>query len=350
MRLCSVPSFVIILLSALMFTTFAIDVARADQPERGLEIHWIDVEGGAATLVITPSGESILFDTGYAKFAGRIHQHLTEVAKVSQIDFLVITHYDGDHYQGAVPLSRMIPIAHLVDNGRFEAMRRDPGEDYFQLDAKNKITINPGDSISLKQSNQHAPLKLRCIATRQQVMAAEPGSKQNADICVAAELKAPDKSENANSTVFVLELGEFRFLDAGDLTWNLEQNLVCPFNLVGKVDVYQVTHHGLDQSNNPLVLRTVQPTVSVMNNGPRKGTQTETVHNLKLSKSIQAMYQLHENERPDGETNNTRPEWIANPAGVTGNYIKLSVTPDGKQYTVSIPARGHHRSFQTSQK
>jgi competence protein ComEC len=91
----------------------------------------------------------------------------------------------------------------------------------------------------------------------------------------------------------------------------------------------------------------LEPTVSVMSNGTNKGCGPETFATLKSTPSIRAMYQIHRNLRADSE-NNTASEYIANlEANCKGNYIKLSVAPDGKSYTVSIPATGHKRTFQT---
>ena len=100
-------------------------------------------------------------------------------------------------------------------------------------------------------------------------------------------------------------------------------------------------------SNNPVFVHSLAPTVSVKNNGPKKGTSASAIAALKSSPGIQAMYQVHKNIRPDVE-NNTADEFIANPdEKCVANYLKLTVAPDGKTYTVSIPANDHARTFQT---
>jgi len=272
------------------------------------------------------------------------------VAGLKQIDHLVVTHYHVDHFGGAAMLSTMMPIKHVYDNGIFEGIREKPDQAYLDFKTGGRSIINPGDHLPLKkQDDPDAPeLLLKCVAARQKFVASKGQEAQTPAACERLKSKPVDNSDNANSVVLVLGFGPFRFFDAGDLTWNVEQGLVCPVDLIGQVDVYQVTHHGLDASNNPGALQTLQPTVAVMNNGATKGCGPDTFATLKGLTSLQAIYQMHRNLRMDGSDINTADELIANPEkDCKANYIKLSVAADAKSYTVSIPGRNHERVFKT---
>ncbi|HEY2415285.1 MAG TPA: MBL fold metallo-hydrolase [Pirellulaceae bacterium] len=323
----------------------------AGPADRRLDLYWIDVEGGAATLLVTPAGETVLIDTGNPgrRDPDRIVKVVTEVAGMKQIDHLIITHYHGDHYGGALTLVDQLPVRNLYDNGQFEGMPDNPGKAYFELKVGQRHVVKPGMNLPLKQgASEGAKLSFNFLGGQKTFIDPPANAADNADICAASREKDRDGSDNANSVVMVVGFGDWRFYDAGDLTWNQEARLVCPKNLIGTVDVYQVTHHGLDSSNNPLVLRSLQPRVAVMNNGSTKGCLPEVFATLHDTKSLEAVYQLHKNLRPDGATNNVPDEYIANKEKeCQGNYVKLSVSPDAKTYTVGIPAHGHSRTFQS---
>jgi len=328
--------------------------------EKTLDIYWVDVEGGAATLMVTPAGQSILIDTGNpgTRDAGRIHEVATKQAGLRKIDFLITTHFHGDHFGGAAPLSQLMPIGKVYDNGipvrNPDRNRQDPAfvlkvKPYKTMKVDGRVVVKPGGTLPLQQADGTAKVDLTFVAAARKFIEPPKGAKKNSLAGSVPPMKE-DLSDNANSVASLITVGNFRFLDCGDLTWNMEAKLVEPVNRIGTVDVYQVNHHGLATSNNPLLIKSVAPTVSVMNNGHRKGCSPSAFTALQETQSIKAMYQVHRNLRPDGSDNNTDNELIANLTGPNeckAYTMKLSVTADGKSYTVFNPRNKHQRTFKT---
>lgn len=344
------------LLLTLSMLMLAMSECWAGATDGRFDIYWIDVEGGAATLMVTPAGESILIDTGNPgrRDANRILRVATQVAGVRKIDHLITTHYHGDHYGGAALLATLMPVGVVYDNGKFAGMPNDPGQEYFEFPCDRRVVVNPGDQLTLKQTGDGPVVTLRCLGTRQTFVDPDEKNPDNAAICATCQPKDRDGSDNANSVVSIVQFGKFRFFDGGDLTWNQEMKLVCPNDLIGPVDVYQVTHHGLDSSNNPVVLNTIKPRVAIMNNGDKKGCLPDVFANLTATESIERIFQLHKNLRPDGSINNVADKYIANLGAseqCEGNYIHLSVAPDSANYIVSIPTNaGLQETFTTRAK
>jgi beta-lactamase superfamily II metal-dependent hydrolase len=338
--------------AALLAALVALPLAAGEKDGR-LDIYWTDVEGGAATLIVTPAGESVLIDAGMPgdRDPARVHKTVTEVAKLERLDHMVVTHFDIDHFGGVADVAARLPIARFYDPGfneehlkRFATQRQ-----AYEAASKGKRTVlRAGDRIALKRPGEGSPpLSLRCLAAGQAFVEPDADAPANDERCATFEPKAKDMTENANSIVLVLEFGAFRLLDAADLTWNLENQLVCPRNLVGKVDVYQSDHHGLDSSNNPVLVRSVQPRVAIINNGPRKGCEPGMFKTLKSTASIEAIYQLHRNVRvgPDG---NTSADMIANrEERCDAAIVVLSVARDGRSYEVAVPSTGHSKTYAT---
>ena len=346
--------FRILAAAGLLNLSGAVPETRGGEANGRLDFYWVDAEGGGATLVVTPSGESLLFDSGNpgGRDAGRIHRMATREAGVEAIDYLITSHFHIDHFGGAAELSQLMPIRHIVDKGIPDTLVEDRSfplriKSYREISSE-RITIHSGDRVPLKQRDGGAALSLHCIAA-DQILDTRPVDGVQAVVAdtTGPEAKPVDITDNADSLNFILRLGDFAFYHGGDTTWNVEARLVTPVNPHGRVDVYQVNHHGMDTSNNPVLIQQLSPVVTVMNNGHRKGCGPETFKTLSLAPSVKAMYQVRKNLRQDIE-NNTSDEYIANLGEKSDeNVMKLSVAPDGLSYTMSIPARNHHRTFET---
>lgn len=322
-------------------------------PPRGLDIYFIDTEGGAATLVVTPAGESVLIDCGNpgARDADRIHK-TAQAAGLKAIDHLVITHWHSDHYGGIARLAQLIPIKNFYDHGIPEQLVEDAKgfpvliQAYKEATKGKSKTLKAGDEIALKQTDGAKPVRLFCLCGSGEVIADKPNAPEN-PLAKEHKPKDEDKSDNAKSLGFVLSYGDFRFLDLGDLTWNVEHKLVSPSDKVGPVDVYQSTHHGLDISNNPVLIKTVKPRVVIFNNGAKKGGAASVIATLRRLPEVPAIYQLHRNVTV-GAQENTDAEFIANAdEKCAGEGIKLAVAADAKTYSVTVGSKGKSREHKT---
>ncbi|WZO96758.1 MBL fold metallo-hydrolase [Isosphaeraceae bacterium EP7] len=341
----------------LAWALLLLSVTRLPAQAGELEIYFIDVMGGAATLVVTPERESILIDSGWPGLGDRdpkrIVHVLKDVLKLDHIDHLVTTHWHMDHFGGVEGLSRLTRIDHFWDRGLPNLAAADQDKALFPDGPKADdalgiayLKASKGKRTTLKAGDR-LPLKGKVNAL---VLAASGAVIEGSDfpvnpLCANAPADLPpDPSDNAQSITLRFRLGAFDFLDCGDLTWRAEKRLVCPLDRIGPIDLYQVTHHGMDISNHPTLLQTVRPKVAIMNNGPRKGGSAETVARLRGIDSIEAAYQLHKNEET-AASENVEASRIANADSAGGKYIKVSVSEDGSKFGVQINGEGEVRTF-----
>lgn len=337
----------------------AAPAARA-QDKKPLQVYFIDVEGGQSTLFVSPSGQSLLVDTGWPgpRDAGRIVA-AAKSAGVSQIDYLVLTHYHADHAGGVVDLAGMIPIKNFVDHGpSMEEARNVPQNyaAYLKVRAEGKhILAKPGDKIPV------AGLDVQVISAATETISKPlPGAGAANALCSAFVPKDETLDplvggENKASVGMVISLGKFRLADFGDLTWNKEHDLACPNNLIGAIDVYVVSHHGQDISSLPMLVHAMHPRVAIMDNGAKKGGAVATFETLKKSPGLQDLWQLH--YAVDAGSHNMAEQFIANqgtggtaPTGVPDegavHTIQLTAQPDGS-FTVTNNRNGFHKDYAT---
>ncbi|HUE04607.1 MAG TPA: MBL fold metallo-hydrolase [Bryobacteraceae bacterium] len=299
---------------------------------KNLEIYFIDVEGGQATLFVAPSGQSMLIDTGWSGNNSRDADRIAAAAKhagVKAIDYLLITHFHEDHVGGVPQLARKLPIHNFIDHGEdVEQDRR--GKElyaaYVEYRAKGThILAKPGITIPIKG------LEVQVLtADGDEIATPLPGAGQPNPACANAKLQAPDPSENARSVGTLTTFGNFRILDMGDLTWNKEHELVCPNNKIGAVDLYIVSHHGSDLSGSPAFVDAIHPRVAIMDNGARKGGSPSVWQTIHSSPGLEDIWQLHY-AISGGKDNNAADTYIANTdeVGDHGNWIEVTVHPDG---------------------
>jgi len=338
--MCRIRWFLWITIVALTFACGAL--AKAPKP---LQIYFIDVEGGQATLVVGPSHESMLIDTGWPNFNGRDAERIAraaKAAKIKQIDYVLITHYHRDHVGGVTQLAERMKIVTFVDHGPnledSDAAREDYAA-YEKVVAKaRRIMVRAGDGIPIKG------LTVRVLtAAGEHIADPLPGAGEANMYCDSEPDAPPDPSENARSLGVLITYGKFRFIDLGDLTKKKELELACLNNLVGKVDLYLVTHHGLDQSNAKAIVWGLHPRVAIMNNGAHKGGSPEAWQTVHDSPGLEDLWQLHYAEDA-GKEHNTGEKFIANSGGKDGNYINVAADPDGR-FTVENSGNRFRREY-----
>ena len=337
----------------LLLCCFALVQAARSQPASAqvkpadrLLIYAIDVEGGQATLLVAPSGASMLVDTGWpnvgSRDTGRVQQAMRD-AGITKLDHVFITHFHTDHVGGVPELVKRVPVGEFLDHGvnreDSEITRTDYAAYLKAIEGKPRRIIHPGDTISIPG------LDTIVVTGDGEHIAAIPGVKAMPNPYCAAEPKwEPDPTENARSAGILVSFGSFRFLDLGDLTKAKEIPLVCPDNLIGTVDLYLVDHHGFNLSNPRAFVDAIHPRVAIMDNGAHKAGSPEAWQTVHESPGLEDLWQLHTAEGSDA-AHNSPAALIANlPGPADGAYIKVVASPDGS-FSVTNSRTGQTKEY-----
>ena len=331
---------------------------------RNLEIYWIDTEGGAATLVISPTGESMLIDTGYPnddRDAMRIHA-AARAAGLAKIDHLVISHYHRDHVGGLAALRKLIPIdRYYGPNDKIELVNREWYDSYTTASAGKRTIVKPGDRIPLEG------VQVVVVTSDEKVIDKAVNRGQTNPLCANAADLSPAGFENSRMVGLLLSYGKFTFLNLIDLDWRSELQLVCPENKVGRVTLYQTSRHGsLDGAGAPAFLGAILPQVVVVNNGPKKGLgqvdkriqpivdmtrpalyEKNSYLRLAALPGLEGIWQGHLSLLDMDPAHNTTEDMIANlddTLDCKGHWIKASIANNGR-FTMTNGRNGFSKTY-----
>lgn len=318
---------------------------------KSLQIYVTDVEGGNATLFVTPVGESVLIDTGNpgARDADRIVAAAKD-AGLKQIDHVITTHWHGDHFGGMADVAARMPIRHFVDHG--PTTEPQPRADEFlaktypALYAKGKHTVvKPGDKVPV------SGLDWRIVAAHKQTLKESlPGGGAANKLCAGVTPPEPDKTDNSASVGSVVTFGNFRLVHLGDLTQDKDFELMCPTNRIGTIDLFIVSHHGLAISNADVLVHALNPRVAIMNNGIRKGAAPSVIKTILSSPRMQkdSLWMLHASQL-SGSEYPPQEQLVANTQTEEHNdgtayWIKVVAQPNGS-FTVTNQRNGFSRTY-----
>ena len=319
---------------SLFFLTVAFAMPWEDA-QKVLQVYFVDVEGGQATLFVTPAGQSLLIDTGWPGFDGRDADRIVAAAKlagISKIDYVLITHFHNDHVGGVPQLVARISVGAFIDHGDNRETTNGPTVQGWQAyqqvlgtGKSKRITARPGDVLPIQG------MRVSVISSDGALIDKPlPGAGAENTACKNSEQRPADQTENPRSLGTLITFGKLKLLDLGDLTWDKEMELMCPRNKLGKIDIYIVSHHGWFQSSSPALVYGIDPRVAIMDNGAKKGGTPSAWDIIKASPHLEDLWQLHFSEEGGLEHNAPEP-FIANLSGPedAANYLKLTASADG---------------------
>ena len=332
--------------------TLLFAASLASSESKPLRVYSIDVEGGQSTLIVSPSGQSLLIDAGWPGFNGRDANRIVAAAKsagLDHIDYVLITHFHRDHVGGVPQLAERMTIGTFVDHGPnledSDVTRQDYAAYEKGLPGHKHLVVKPGDHVPIKGIDV-----LVLTAAGEHIQKALPGAGKPNPACADEPKPSTDTTENARSLGTLITYGKFRLLDLGDLTKDKELELMCPYNMIGTVDLFIVSHHGWSQSDSNAFVSAIHPQAAIMNNGARKGGSPDVWTTVNHVEGPDRFWQLHYSVE-GGPEHNVPEKFIANPdeKNDAGYDIMVRAFSDGK-FEVWNSRNNHHVTYPLSAK
>jgi len=356
-----------------------------------LQMVAIDVEGGGGTLFVTPHGKSVLIDTANPDRGEHPNsENIDKTARMlglKKIDYLITTHYHSDHIGGLEGVLRRIPIGTFIDHGPNRELPgtqgpggmigpdwRTVGPDGRPLPGRGSTTPPPPPTVipppgstaagyaryvGLIGKSPHRVVKagdrldldgmhiLFVDADGEPLATPVKGAGEKPAACAAMQPMVPNGGEeNSRSTSSLITYGKVKIAAFGDLTWNSEMKLFCPVDKVGKVDILLASHHGLQFSNSPAQVESLQPKIVIVGNAIGKGDDPDRVKSYMANPRFQGIWHLHVSrghDDLDGDIN-----MIANPdhdqAKDKTYNLRLRIRPNG-EITVINERNGYNKTY-----
>jgi beta-lactamase superfamily II metal-dependent hydrolase len=220
-----------------------------------LEVHFIDVDQGEATLIIGPTGSSFLFDGGPNAEGYASVVPLLQSKGISHLNFVSVSHYHADHLGGLDEVWQSgIQCTSCLDRGNNNDPSTQSYNDYKSTYSSVRQTVTPGQVVSLGGG-----ATLTCLVVEGDLIG---GGSVN--------ISSSAQWENSASIAWRLEYGDFDMFMGGDLTGGGNgttdvESSVAP--LCGDVDVLLVNHHGSRTSTNTTFANTLDPEFAVISCG-----------------------------------------------------------------------------------
>jgi hypothetical protein len=257
---------------------------------------------------------------------------------VKKINYLIMTHYHVDHVGGLESLLAKLPVGTFIDHG---PNREEPPPNATPRQLAFATSTFYPKWVAAYQGHEHitaqvgqkldiGSMHLQFVTSDGHVPDAPlPGAGQPNPLCAGVpQMDRNGGEENVRSVGTLITFGKTRILYLGDLTWNMELQLLCPVNKIGKVDVYFVTGHGMNLSSSPPTAA-FDPLVAVMQNGPMKGGDEAVIKTVNTYPDLKGFWRIHYTVRYPAL--NGDPDYIANLNGVPdqGNSIDLDISRSG---------------------